>query len=205
MQSRSQTYHPARVSDQGLRVNLPGLSLGLWRRRFRPHVFLRVNSTSWYSISSDRDELPCPSDTDNVHLALILQQSEWLLVDDLSSTDAIGVLIVALRLRQVENAGVISAEPLCLGDIQKANRFEGWVGALEQLRTRFYAKCRPYLDIVETLEVDGTALGHFNENSTTNSDISAIWTDGQLSFDLEDQHMMFEVDLIPKEQEWCIG
>lgn len=151
------------------------------------------------------DELPCPPELEDARLAVILQEPELSFVDSLPPGGSMAVLVVLIRPSPIENSGVILAEPKCVGTIERAERFGGWVNPLEQLRSRFYAKASTQLDKFKTLEIDGTVLGHFNSDSTLNSDLKAFWSDGHLSFDLEDKHVMVEVSQTPEHQEWCVG
>lgn len=206
MQSGPNPYLPALVGDEGLRVKLPGLSIGRWRQLFHGHVYLRVRSDLWYRVSSDMDVRPPPSTSDKIYLGLLFQNSDLSSIENLSRHDVSAALIVAMRSPLTGEAECISVEPLCLASVEKADRFEGWVEPLEKLHARFYEKCEKHLAIgTGMLRVNGTTLGHFNDDTEVDSDIDAFWNDGRLSFDLGSQHLMFEVDVILQDQEWCCG
>ena len=150
-------------------------------------------------------ETPCPPEGDVIHLGLILPEPELSVVDDLPDYESMAVLLVSMQPSQSEGSGLIVAQPLCGGTIERTERRGGWIGPLEQLRDRFYSKASSILDNMETLEIDGTVLGHLNSDLTDKSDINAVWADGQLSFDLKDEQMMFETKPLPEHQEWCVG
>ncbi|KIW87652.1 uncharacterized protein Z519_11626 [Cladophialophora bantiana CBS 173.52] len=205
LNQRSKRFQSAQLTQRGLRFKLPGLRLGTLRRKLREISFLRSSSTIWYRlVISYLKEAPCPPEGHVMHLGIILQEPELSFVDDLPTYESMAVLLVSMLPSHGES-GLIVAQPLCVGTIERAERYEGWINPLEQLRGRFYSKVSSTMDKMERLEIDGTVLGHSNSDSADKSDIKAVWTDGQLSFDLKDEQMMFEIRQLPEHQEWCVG
>jgi hypothetical protein len=229
LQQRSQRYQRAQLTGEGLRVKLPGLLLGKRRGKLREISFLRSSSNAWYRLVTSYMNEPAslrPPATatttaaGDTHLGFILQEPELSFVDDLPFNDSLAVLVVLIHSSQPEGAGVIFAKPLCVGTIERAERYQGWIGPLEELRSRFYSKARAggggsLLDSAENFELDGTLLGHSNSDATTGSesesesenksDIKAFWTDGHLSIDLKNEQVMCEIVSGLEQQEWCVG
>jgi hypothetical protein len=230
LQQRSQRYQSAQLTGEGLHVRLPGLLLGKRRGKVREISFLRSSSNAWYrlvtSYMNEPASLPPPATatatvTGNTHLGIILQEPELSFVDDLPFNDSLAVLVVLIHSSQPKGAVVISARPLCVGTIERAERYQGWVGPLEELRSRFYSKASraggegSLLDSAESFELDGTFLGHSNSDAMTGSesesgnenksDIKAFWTDGHLSIDLKNEQVMCEIVSGLEQQEWCVG
>jgi hypothetical protein len=153
----------------------------------------------------ERVKTPCPSGADEVTLALILQELELTFVDTLPPGGSMAILVVSLQPSQSESAEVSMMKPVCVGAIEEASRFSGWIKPLDQMCSRFQSKISTDAKTGERVELNGTALGHFNAGSATDSDITAVQMNEIFSLDLGDMHLMFDCSLMSKEHEWCVG
>jgi hypothetical protein len=101
-------------------------------------------------------------------------------------------VLVSLPIEANYGAVCMFAKYESLVTIKKASRHRGWIDPLEKIVSRFNDAYRPELSR-SGIEMEGTKLGHYNDASTTESDISVYWRDNWLSLDLGEKHLMFEV------------
>ena len=200
--SQSNKAFAAQPSEKGLKFNLPGVRLGPWRKSFMPSVYLKTGADSWYRLVSDMDKVPPPKE--KTSLAVIFQELDSSFIDQLPPGDSMAALIVSIDNAQ-EGEESIYAKPEYLATIDRGANAKGWIEPLEKLTSRFYKTFQLDRTSDAKIELNGTLLGHYNKDSSTESDILAVWAEGQLAFDLGDQHIMFEAKVLSGNQEWYVG
>jgi hypothetical protein len=143
-------------------------------------------------------------DEDNTLLAVIFAEPDESFLEDLPEKAAMSSVLVSLSETSYD-AGCIFSKYESLVTIEKASHYKGWIDPPEKMVSRFNDLYSPKLS-GPSIEVDGTKLRHYNDDSTSESDITVHWRDNRLSLDMGEGHLMFEVsELSSSEQEWCVG
>jgi hypothetical protein len=202
MTSQTNAFVPAFLNELGLKFKLPGMILGSWRRNLWTSSLLRTQNKRWYAVTKYNDKVAKVNE-ENALLAVIFQEPDESFLEGLPVGAAMPGVLVSLSEKNYD-VGCIFAKYESMVTIEKASRHGGWIDPLEKMVSRFNDFYRPEMS-GSSIEMDGTKLGHYNDDSTTESDIAVHWHDDRLSLDLSERHLMFEVSELSSDQDWCVG
>jgi hypothetical protein len=203
MTSQTSTFVAAFLNEQGLKFKLPGMILGFWRKNLWSSLLLWTHNGRWYAMTKYNNTV-VKADEEDALLAVIFQEPDDSFLEDLPIEASMGGVLVSLPIEANYGAVYMFAKYESLVTIEKASRHRGWIDPLEKMVSRFNDVHRPELS-GSSIEMERTKLGYYNDDSTTESDISVNWRDNRLSLDLGGKHLMFEVSELSSEQEWCVG